>query len=344
MTRIDHPTRPAWQSPVVIGVALLSLVAAALLVAVLLGGDDGTAQASPTPSLTASTPSAPSVSASASAVASASAAPSASQAPPSATEAPEPTPVVAAPDGLIPPGSVARVLVDGLRIRESPSTDATFTSLAGGTLVSVGFSGHISDWGPIEADGLTWYPVRAFVTDTLPDVPSPIQEASEAFGWVAAGDGTEPFIELFDPRCTLATPTLEIIQSLEPWERLACYGSESMTIEGTFGCGGCGGLFAGTFEPAWLAAPGGFDLLSVDPQERIGPFVIYFPPEVERLSGGEIVRLTGHFDDPAATGCVVSPGDPPAEIDERTAVLYCRERFVVESVEILGTDEGFPFG
>ena len=229
-------------------------------------------------------------------------------------------------------------------MRETPSTDAPFTSLSAGTYLSVGFSGYIADWGPVEADGLTWYPVRPFTADTLPDVPAPIQDAEEEFGWVAAADDNQPLIELVDPRCTDAEPTLEVLQSLEPWERLACYGNETLTIEGTFGCGGCGGLFPGTFEPEWLAAPGGFDLLSVDPQGRIGPFVVYFPPDVERLSGGEIVRLTGHFDDPAATECVVAPGDPPAGIDERTAVLYCRERFVLEAVEILGTDDDFPGG
>jgi hypothetical protein len=49
-----------------------------------------------------------------------------------------------------------------------------------------------------------------------------------------------------------------------------------------------------------------------------------------------------HFDDPAAAECTVAPGDPPVARDQRTAQLYCRARFVVESLEVLGTDEDFP--
>ena len=88
-----------------------------------------------------------------------------------------------------------------------------------------------------------------------------------------------------------------------------------------------------------------FDLVSVDPAERIGPMTINFPPDgPPSPEVGSIVRLTGHFDDPAAADCSVAPGEPPVPRDDTVAVLYCRARFVVETHEVLGTDESFPFG
>jgi hypothetical protein len=39
--------------------------------------------------------------------------------------------------------------------------------------------------------------------------------------------------------------------------------------------------------------------------------------------------------EPAAGGAI-------APIDKRTAVLFCRERLVVERIEVLGPDPSFP--
>ena len=63
---------------------------------------------------------------------------------------------------------------------------------------------------------------------------------------------------------------------------------------------------------------------------------------------GSIVRVTGHFSDPASTTCVLNGADwstgeplPAAGPDPRIAELYCREQFVVDAYEIIGTDPDF---
>jgi len=60
--------------------------------------------------------------------------------------------------------------------------------------------------------------------------------------------------------------------------------------------------------------------------------------------GGSIVRVTGHFIDPASTTCSMSlpDGEQSKPADPRTAELYCREQFVVDSFEVIGTDPAFP--
>jgi hypothetical protein len=323
----------------VLAIGLISIVAIALglLLGFLFGNrSDGTAGESPTesPSVSAAASAAPSVSASASG--SASAAPS----------APAPAPVVAAPEGLIPPGSAVRVLVDGLRMRESPSTEADLVEdLPLDSVLAVGFVHFRGDWGPVVEGGFEWYPVSrlADLTELPPLSDGPVSPVDGRSGWVAGGDESEDFVALLEPRCPARPVDLRTLEAMLPWEHLACFGTEPVLLEGTFGCNGCTGVFAGTFEPSWLAFPFTSAFLSVTDASRIGPFAMRFAPGgPAQPAPGTIVRATGHFDDAAARGCTVSPGEPPAPIDGRTAELYCREQFVVEILEVIGTDPDFP--
>ncbi|MCA1571595.1 MAG: hypothetical protein LC798_14995 [Chloroflexi bacterium] len=112
-----------------------------------------------------------------------------------------------------------------------------------------------------------------------------------------------------------------------------------------FGCGGCAEEVRGTFDPAWLAMPRPGDFLSVAPRERFGPLDLRFPPDGPgRPEPGSIIRVVGHFDDPAARGCTVQPQDSAEPVMPEVAELHCREQFVVEAIEVLGTDEDFPGG
>lgn len=242
---------------------------------------------------------------------------------------------------------MARVTVDGLRIREGPSTDAaTLDQLPVGQLVAVGFAPMVTSWGPTDADGFAWYPVRRLADLTeLPALPENVLDVEGDFGWAAAGDAEGAFLELVPPRCPPRPVDLATLEAMQPWEQLACFGSEQITFEGVFGCGGCGGAFPGTYAPEWLAHPLNFAVVSVDPNERMGPFALRFPPDgVAMPDPGSIVSVTGHFDDGAAAGCEVAPGEEPTPIKAEVAVLYCREQFVVESLEVTGTDPDFPFG
>ena len=297
---------------------------------VMLSGDDGGTAAS-SPSIRASGTGAASVAVSATAVA-------------SASTVTGPPPVVARPTDMLPPGAAARVAVEVLRIRESPATDArVLDQLSAGQLVLVGAAG-IPD-GPISGGGFAWYPVQRLGDLTeLPALPGELP-ADGVIGWAAAGDAEVAYLELVAERCPARPASLATVAAMLPWERLACFGNESLTLDGVMGCPGCGGAAAGTFEPAWLASPMSGVPISVDPAVRIGPLTALLKPDGPALpANGSIVHLTAHFDDPAASGCVVAPGDPPAPIDSRTAILYCRERLVVDTIEVTGTDPDFPTG
>jgi hypothetical protein len=320
-----------------IGLITILAIALGLLLGFLFGNRSGeSAGDSPTstPSVSAAASIAPSASASASA--SASVAPSASA----------PAPVIAAPEGLIPPGSAVRVLVDGLRMRESPSTEAELVEdLPLDAVLAVGFIHFRGDWGPVSEGGFEWYPVTrlADLTELPPLSEGPVSPVGGLSGWVAGGDETEDFVALLEPRCPPRPVDLRIVEAMLPWEHLACFGTEQIGLEGTFGCSGCSGVFAGTFEPSWLAFPFTSAFLSFTDGNRIGPFAMRFAPGgPEQPPPGTIVRVTGHFDDAAARGCTVSPGEPPSPVDARTAELYCREQFVVEILEVIGTDPDFP--
>jgi hypothetical protein len=309
---------------------LLALAVGFAAGVMLSGDDDGTAAT--TPSIHASGSAATSVATSATAVPSASA----------VTEGPPP--VVARPTDVLPPGAAARVAVDVLRIRESPATDARLLDqLSEGQLVLIG-PAAVPD-GPVSGGGFAWYPVQRLGDLTeLPALPEGLP-TDGVVGWAAAGDAEVAYLELVPERCPARPASLATVAAMLPWERLACFGSESLALEGVMGCPGCGGAAAGTFEPAWLASPTAGVPISVDPATRIGPLAGLLKPDGPALpANGSIVRVTAHFDDPAATGCVVAPGDPPEPIDSRTAVLFCRERLVVDTLEVTGSDPDFPTG
>lgn len=227
-----------------------------------------------------------------------------------------------APDvgwGFLPPGSEARVSVDaGLRLREEPGTEsAIVATLPEGTLVRV--------TGPPwqrEADGFAW---RWVIAGSDPE--------DVRAGWVATvGPGT--FLTLEPVDCPPATVDLQAVIGMTDFARLVCLGGEELMLEGA-AVSGFGGFTAGTFEPAWLAHPFGFSgaITAAD-----CCFFYHRPPGSEPISvaDGDRIRLTGHFDDPAASGCRVATGDPPIPEPDELAVAYCRERFVATSVELLG--------
>jgi len=241
------------------------------------------------------------------------------------------------PDRFLPPGSLARVTSADLPMYEVPTTDSpVVTTLPGDELVAVGFA-YFWPWWPNAEPDITWYVVRSLERSDMPPVSSGPFGILPIVGWV---DGAA--LELVDPRCVAEAPSLEILESLLPWEQLACYGDQSLTIEGTFGCSGCIPFTVGEWEPEWLASPHNFNLLSIDASERVGPFELYFRPDAGMPAPGEIVRITGHFADTAASECVMAAGDPATPIPDEAAELYCREHFVVDSYEVIGVDADFP--
>jgi hypothetical protein len=268
--------------------------------------------------------------------------PSASPGPPSAFQ-------------VLPPGSAVEVRVAELNLRRNPTTSARRVELLerGDLLVISPSDFVIAGYGPIKADGYTWYPVIKIDVfdgdgelDPLPTHPIPIG-AELVSGWIATDDGEDRFVRQLNPRCP-TTVDLTNVSGMLPAERLACFGGGPITLEGTFGCGGCGGAIAGVFEPAWLASPMNFDFLSEDVSEQFGPLALRFRPSGPAApTPGSIIRVTVHVDDARSTRCRIQEagdGDTLVPVDPATAALFCREQLVVDSYEVLGMDPDFTGG
>ena len=270
-----------------------------------------------------------------------SAEPSASPGPPSAFQ-------------VLPPGSAIEVRVAELNLRRQPTTSARRIELLGrGDLLVVSPSDFvIAGYGPVNADGFTWYPVIKIDVvdadgklDPLPTNPIPIG-AELVSGWIATDNGEDRYVRQLNPRCP-TTVDLANVSGMLPAERLACFGAP-IVLEGTFGCGGCGGAIAGVFEPGWLASPQNYDFLSVDVSDGFGPLGLRFRPAgPARPAAGSIIRATVHVDDARSTRCTMAElreGDSLVPVDPATALLFCREQLVVDSYEVLGTDPEFTGG
>ena len=370
MTRSARPSNGSaaapWRMPAIIAGVVALAVVAGLLLALVLSRDPTTGAGDPSPSETPipSAPASPSEAPSEEPSEEPSEDPAPSDAPsPSAPAEPSDEgpwadyrdPVVQNPDGVLPPGGVVRVLVDGLRVREQAMVDSNAKmTLQAGDLLVVGPTFGYRAFGPSTEDGYTWYPVGVLGTQDLPAPGGDPMEFVEV-GAVAVGEGDIAWVELLDPRCTDDEPTLQHLSSLTEWERLACYGNEQITFEGVLGCGGCGGFVGGEFTPEWLAHPNNYDLISVEPQDFIGPMALHWSPDgPERLAEepgvAPILRVTGHFDDAASAECshtwVTNTFGVQAETTTDPAIseLFCRTNFVVDSYEVIGEDEDFPFG
>lgn len=335
MTRTGRHREPASaaRTSFVVGAATLAVLAAILATLVFSRGPATVASATPGPDPAAVTASNP------------------PDAPAGEAAQTAPASPVAAPLDILPPGATARVVADALRIRMAPSTtsDAVAT-VAEGDIVytAAGVGGTQARVPPYSAEGYDWYYVHH-----VPGVSDwPLLEGHEAevIGWMAAGSDAERYVELVPPECP-ADPQLADLVALTPYERVACLGDRTITLQGTYGCPYCDSLaYPGTFEPSWLALyllemnlltpgwaayppfPGAVTVVTA-------PDVPPFSPEAR----GSVLRVTGHFSDARSSECVMAPGEPGAEdaSHDEAAEWYCRERFVVESWEVVGDDPGW---
>jgi hypothetical protein len=259
---------------------------------------------------------------------------------PAATPVPTPDPTPGssqspgflAPDGILPPNSIVVVVVDALQLRDGPGLAAAVTGLG-----VAGEKYKVAGWfGPVERDGLDWYRLGPAIGGDLD-------------AWAAGGSGADRYLEVVPPTCPVDPDFTTLLTFGSEWDRLACFGDRSWTLEGTFSCGICDGTMAGDFEPFWLAWPLGGSFLWAE-YEAVGPLVMRTPEDssVELPVPGSIVRVTGHFSDPASATCTVVTfiGEQATAVDQRTAELYCREQFVIDSIQVIGTDPNYtdPYG
>jgi len=252
------------------------------------------------------------------------------------TATPPPALAFEAPAGVLPPDSLAIVTGDDLRVRETPGLSGrVVATVEAGQVLWTGAGG-----GAV-VDGLRWY--LTYFAPGHRDWPQ-YPEAPQS-GWVAAGAGDQRYLELMPPRCPEADPDLAALTKLTGWERLACFGDRPLTVTGTWGCPLCDGTTGGTHEPAWLANPLQYSVLWA--KFGVGNlFGLHFAPDsglAYPTVGGSILRVDGHFSDPASSTCVISglgglgvPDPLPG-----TAELYCREQFVLDGYEVIGTDPDY---
>jgi hypothetical protein len=266
----------------------------------------------------------------------------------SPSSGPSPSPV---PMSALAPGTAVEVIASELNLRQDPTTSGKRLAVLkrGEVLVISPVDNLNYGWGPIRANGFDWYPVLRVTTadGQLPRLPEhpllPLSDAPTA-GWVAAGEGSKPYIRALAPRCP-AVADLESVGGMLPAERVACFGSSSFVLEGTYGCFGCGALALGTFKPAWLATPIELDFMTVDPSVSFGPLALRFAPKgPDRPALGSIIRVTVHLGDARAENCSIVDGEGSNAlvVATDTAHDYCRERLVVDSYEVLGIDPSFP--
>ena len=273
-----------------------------------------------------------------------SAAPSGSPLAPSAGPTAGPT---IPPLAAIQVNMAVRVTVTSLNVREHPSTTAKkMGSLAKGDVVV------LLGYGGIRAGGYTWFEAARIkgLHGPLPPLPAyPLQGGawSDLTGWIAIGTGGTAYVAPLPARC--GATDLATISAMLGSEQLACLGSTPLELQGTFGCGGCGGAFPGTFTPDWLATPlSGF--FSANLADGVGPLQLYFPPSVSRPTEGSILRVRGHFADARSSTCVVKIPTtdafdaPPVALRAGDAATWCRQHLVVDSYDVLGVDPSFPPG
>jgi hypothetical protein len=333
-----HRRRPG-SLPLLAGAVVLAILVVLLLVVLLSRPGPGDTTSSPgTSGSPATEPASSAVAGSDSAAASASA-----SAVPTA-----PPPVVAPPGGILPVGSVVEVTAGQLRIRQAPATTAPIVTSAnaGDELYLVT---NATALGPVTTGGFVWY--LALYQAGYHDWPISPPEPPLS-GWVAAGSESESFLSLSAATCPLGEIDITTLYGLTAWERLACLGDRQITVEGTYGCGECGGQTPGAFTPEWLAHPLDPDVFRPPLAQAptvVESLVLRIPPELPQVStdqAGSVLRVTGHFNDARSAECVVAPGEPGQEriADEAAAEWYCREQFVVDSWEVIGTDPDYPTG
>ena len=232
---------------------------------------------------------------------------------------------------------VMRVAVDDLNVRRKPDKSGISEGKA-----EKGELFMIYDW-PISADGYTWYYGYEQLQNknTVPSLPQPYNDGYDEVlgGWMAAGTEDTPFLVPVGPRCP-AVRDLRNISAMLGSERVACFGTDALTFEGTFGCGGCGGEAPGTFEPAWLASPLEFFGLSNDVIEG-PPLSLHFAPEGPAVPAEEaVIRVHGHFADSRSSTCRITnladDGTLTLLIANKAAEAWCRTKFVVDSYEVIG--------
>jgi len=239
-----------------------------------------------------------------------------------------------APVDVIPPDSIAAVTSagDGLRVRSEPGVGEGSRKLE--PLLPRDTRMFVVD-GPVAANGLDWYQVLVNPRD------------QNLFGWVAAGNDAEQWIERVDPECYDTDTHVVLIPAIE---YVACFGgepihttlafieglgplSEGNTAEG-FLCGELAEPDRCQATNDWLQVPNYQVYLGGDESSWITAEVA-MPWEWDGVLRDLVpVPVTGGRDAPEARECRVVDRETGRDLIPRAeAITRCRMAFVVREVD-----------
>jgi hypothetical protein len=182
----------------------------------------------------------------------------------------------------------------------------------------------------------------------LPDRPSPVAAPSPTAVPSASPSATPgPVPTATGPASCVTPPTdintliaMEGTGSQDPGgDPVACYGDAPLTFDATWLGGGEADCPAAP-EPAWLACSA-FSLQAPGDTRKVGPpqlFVAIHPSASPSIPSEPYaqVRVTGHFNDPAAQTCRETQlGDAATLAPAADTIERCRRVFVVTEVVAL---------
>ena len=267
----------------------------------------------------------------------ASASAGAATAAPTDSQAPSPSPSASEPAtaAIIPNRAIVEVATDGLNLRvaadEGSETQVLLES--GRRLFIIG--------EPSESTDLRWYRVAPF------DDEEGCEAGCGLIGFVATpiSDEEEAWIRQVEVSCPSSPMTAAEIGVLVAVEALHCYGRNEIEITGTLDLPIHGPISPYRYSPGWLTQE---SLLFM----RDAWWITYRPhpdADLESPERGDVVRVTGHFEDPAATDCRVTvdpdffggeiPDDFESTIVPARVILDCRAAFAWTDYEVIGFED-----
>jgi hypothetical protein len=140
-------------------------------------------------------------------------------------------------------------------------------------------------------------------------------------------------------------PPHDVASLIDVADPIACYGNTPLTFDATWLGGGVADCPSAP-EPAWLACSS-FSLQAFGDTRKVGPpqlFVAVDPSVSVSLSEPFAqVRVTGHFDDPAAQTCRDTQlGDAESLAPAAETIERCRSTFVVTEVTEVSDPSASP--
>jgi hypothetical protein len=262
---------------------------------------------------------------------------------PSASVNPSSTPTPSEPTASETPITVdalVATLVDELSVRAMPGADQELLGSLGHGEIGLVMGDSVV------MDGTPWYPVTGLGLPPgtgcgPPPESEPFGYCGAWRGWIAGADEAgEPALERTDLQVECPAPDIEGVLSVGSIYRLLCYGDEEVTITAYWPELPPDGGLGGACPPpdmgvSWLACQrvNNFFVNEDESDSDSAGLRVSLDPArgIEIPAGGQWLRITGHFDDPAAQRCfeaTESVEDP----DPLGAVLQCRVEFVATSV------------